>query len=132
MGKCSYRGKSLGCSYRLLFPFIVFYVPMAILSIPTTFHLFFFPNLMLLNHFCHYLLGNNFMLFVDHQALIYSINKPIVIRWITQWLLLLQEFNFKVIYTLRKVNFVPNQLSCVKNGKLVVGVWINYLTLFSP
>jgi hypothetical protein len=28
--------------------------------------------------FCHYLLGNNFMFFVDHQALIYLVNKPIV------------------------------------------------------
>jgi hypothetical protein len=78
------------------------------------------------------LLGNSFMLFVDHQALIYLINKPTIIRRITQWLLLLQEFNFKVIYKLRKVHFVPNQLSCTKNGKLDVGVWINYLTLFSP
>jgi hypothetical protein len=28
--------------------------------------------------FCHYLLGNNFTFFVNHQALIYLVNKPIV------------------------------------------------------
>jgi len=26
---------------------------------------------------CHYLLGNSFIFFVDHQALIYLVNKPI-------------------------------------------------------
>jgi hypothetical protein len=30
--------------------------------------------------FRHYLLGNNFTFFVDHQALIYLVNKPIVTR----------------------------------------------------
>jgi hypothetical protein len=29
---------------------------------------------------CHFLLGNNFTLFVDHQALIYLINKPTITR----------------------------------------------------
>jgi hypothetical protein len=53
--------------------------------------------------------------------LIYLFNKPIVIGQITQWLLLLQEFNFKVIYELGKVHFAPNQLSRVKNGLPIVG-----------
>jgi hypothetical protein len=48
--------------------------------------------------FHHYLLGNSFTFFVDHQALIYLVNKPTVTGGITRWLLLLQEFNFKVIY----------------------------------
>jgi hypothetical protein len=51
----------------------------------------------------------------------YLVNKPIVIGQITQWLLLLQEFNFKVIYKLGKVQFAPNQLSRVKNGLPIVG-----------
>jgi hypothetical protein len=38
---------------------------------------------------CHYMLGNSFMFFVDHQTLIYLINKPIVIRQIARWLLIL-------------------------------------------
>ncbi len=32
--------------------------------------------------FHHYLLGNNFTFFVDHQALIYLVNKPTIIGWI--------------------------------------------------
>ncbi len=77
----------------------------------------------------HYLLGNSFMFFVDHQALIYLVNKPTVIGWIARWLLLLQEFNFKVIYKLGKVHFVPNQLLDAKNAEPTFGVGINYLLL---
>jgi len=72
--------------------------------------------------FHHYLLGNNFTFFVDHQALIYLVNKPTIIGRITRWLLLLQEFNFKVIYKVGKVHFLPDQISCAKNGKLAIGV----------
>jgi len=32
---------------------------------------------------CYYMLGNSFMFFVDHQTLIYLINKPIVTGQIT-------------------------------------------------
>jgi hypothetical protein len=39
--------------------------------------------------FKHYLLGNNFIFFMDHQALLYLVNKPIVIGRIARWLLLL-------------------------------------------
>ncbi len=40
--------------------------------------------------FRHYLLGNNFIFFVDHQVFLYLVNKPIVIGQIVKWLLLLQ------------------------------------------
>jgi hypothetical protein len=53
-------------------------------------------------------LGNNFTFFVDHQALIYLVNKPTITKWIKRWLLLLQEFNFKIIYKLGKVHVVPD------------------------
>jgi hypothetical protein len=43
------------------------------------------------------LLSNNLIFFVDHQALLYVVNKPIVTRTIAKWLLLLQEFDFCVI-----------------------------------
>jgi hypothetical protein len=72
--------------------------------------------------FHHDLLGNNFTFFIDHQALIYLVNKPIITRQITQWLLLLQAFDFKINYKLGKVHFVLNQLSHVKNGELAIGV----------
>jgi hypothetical protein len=69
-----------------------------------------------------YLLGNNFTFVVDHQALIYLVNKPIATGRIAQWLLLLQEFDFKIIYKPEKVHFVLDQLSCARNGKFAIGV----------
>ncbi len=80
-----------------------------------------FMFIYIINFFCHHLLGNNFMLFVDHQVLIYLINKPTIIGQIVWWLLLLQKVNFKVIYKLGKKHFVPNQLSQTKNGGPNVG-----------
>jgi hypothetical protein len=48
--------------------------------------------------FRHYLLGNSFVFYVYHQTLLYLVNKPMVIGRIAIWLLLLQEFDFKVAY----------------------------------
>jgi len=56
----------------------------------------------------HYILGNNFTLIVNHQALIYLVNKLTVIRQIMQWLLLLHEFHFKIFYKPRKMHFLPD------------------------
>jgi hypothetical protein len=67
--------------------------------------------------FRHYLLGNNFIFFIDHQALLYLVNKPIVIGRITRWLLLLQEFDFKVIFKPGWVHFLHDQLSRINHGK---------------
>jgi hypothetical protein len=72
--------------------------------------------------FRHYLLGNNFTFFVDHQALLYLVNKPIVNGQIVRWLLLLQEFDFKVIFKLGWVHFLPNQLSIINHRELTIGV----------
>jgi hypothetical protein len=38
--------------------------------------------------FKKYLFGNSFTFFMDHQALLYLVNKPIVIGRIARWLLL--------------------------------------------
>ena len=46
--------------------------------------------------FCHYLLGNKFVFYVDHNALKYMINKPQLSGRIARWVLLLQDFNFTV------------------------------------
>ncbi len=80
-----------------------------------------FMLIYIIKFFCHHLLGNNFMLFVDHQVLIYLINKPTIIGQIVWWLLLLQKVNFKVIYKLGEKHFVPNQLSQTKKGEPNVG-----------
>ncbi len=38
--------------------------------------------------FKRYLLGNKFVFYVDHMALVYLVNKPQVSRRIIRWLLL--------------------------------------------
>jgi hypothetical protein len=47
--------------------------------------------------FRHYLLTMSFTFYVDHQALMYVVNKPIIQGRVSRWLLLLQEFTFKII-----------------------------------
>jgi hypothetical protein len=41
-----------------------------------------------LHKFIHYLLGNQFVFYVDHMALVYMVNKPQVSNKIPRWLLL--------------------------------------------
>ena len=47
--------------------------------------------------FRHYLLGNFFVFYVDHQALLYLINKVVIQGRLSRWMLLLQEYDFKII-----------------------------------
>ena len=42
--------------------------------------------------FWHYLLANKFVFFVDHQALLYLVNKPCSTRRIVRWFVILLEF----------------------------------------
>jgi hypothetical protein len=46
----------------------------------------------------HYLLGNKFVFFVNHMALVYLVNKPQISGRIARWLLLFLEYDFIVIY----------------------------------
>jgi hypothetical protein len=64
-----------------------------------------------LHKFCHYLLGNKFIFYVDHMVLLYLVQKPQVSRKITRWLLLFLEYDFLVIYKPRRPHFVANALS---------------------
>jgi len=59
----------------------------------------------------HYLLANHFIFFVDHQALVYMVNRPLISSCIARWLLLLLKFNFEVIYKPRKEHVVLDYLS---------------------
>jgi hypothetical protein len=72
--------------------------------------------------FKHYILGNSFIFFMDHQALLYLVNKPIVIGQIARWLLLLQEFDYKIIFKPERVHFLPDQLSIINHGELAIRV----------
>jgi hypothetical protein len=64
-----------------------------------------------LHKFRHYLLGDEFLFFVDHMALVYLINKPRVLRRITRWLLLLLEYDFTIVYELGRTHVVIDALS---------------------
>ncbi len=50
-----------------------------------------------LHKFKHYLLGNKFVFYVDHMALVYLVNKPHVSGMITRWLLLFFEYDFSSV-----------------------------------
>jgi hypothetical protein len=70
-----------------------------------------------LQKFRHYLLGKHFNMFTDHSALKYLVNKPVLGGRIYRWLLLFQEFDFKVIVKPGKLNAGPDHLSRVTNGE---------------
>ncbi len=64
-----------------------------------------------LDKFHCYLLGNKFIFYVDHMALLYLVWKPQVSRIIARWLLLFLEYNFSIIYKLGRFHIVANALS---------------------
>jgi hypothetical protein len=71
-----------------------------------------------LHKFKHYLLGNRFVFYVDHMALVYLVNKPQVFGKIVRWLLLFFEYDFKIVYKISKshlmaLNRLPNQAKLV-------------------
>jgi len=74
-----------------------------------------------MKNFKHYLLGNSFIFFVDHQTLLYLVNKLIVTSRIARWLLLLQEFDFKVVYKPSRFHFLLDHLSKISHGELAKG-----------
>ena len=53
-----------------------------------------------LQKFRHYLLGRHFKMFIDHSALQYLVNKPVLGGKIYQRLLLFQEFDFEIVVKL--------------------------------
>jgi hypothetical protein len=53
-----------------------------------------------LHKFKHYLLGNKFVFYVDHMALLYLVKKPQILSRIMRWLLLFLEYDFLVVYKL--------------------------------
>ncbi len=61
----------------------------------------------------HYLMGNKFVFYVDHMALIYFVNKPQVLGIIVWWLLFFLEYDFIVVYKLGGTHIVIDSLSRV-------------------
>ncbi len=65
-----------------------------------------------LHKFRHdYLLGNKFVFYVDHMALVYLVNKPHVLGRTTKWLLLFLKYDFTVVCKPNKTHVVANGLS---------------------
>jgi len=65
--------------------------------------------------FKHFLLGNKFVFYVDHMAIVYLVNKPQVSGRIAKWLLLFLEYEFIVVYKLNRTHVVANALFRVPN-----------------
>jgi len=62
-----------------------------------------------LHKFKHYLLGNKFIVNVNHMALLYLVKKkPQLSERIAKWLLLFLEYDFSMVYKPRCFRLVAN------------------------
>jgi len=68
-----------------------------------------------LHKFKHYLLGKQFVFYVDHMALVYLVNKPQVFGIIAKRLLLFLEYDFKIVYKLSRSHLMANALNKLPN-----------------
>jgi len=75
-----------------------------------------------LHKFGQYMLSNKCIFYVDHMSLIYLVNKTYVFRWITRWLLPFLEYEFFIIYKLRRTHVMVDALSRLLDTKELVGV----------
>jgi hypothetical protein len=74
-----------------------------------------------LHKFIIFLLGNKFVFYVNHMALVYLINKPHVFRKIAKWLLFF-EYEFITIHKLGRTHVVVDDLSKLPNSSEPLGV----------
>nr|GEY25224.1 reverse transcriptase domain-containing protein [Tanacetum cinerariifolium] len=65
--------------------------------------------------FRSYLIMNKSIVYTDHSALKYLFTKKDAKASLLRWVLLLQEFDFKVIDTRRAENYDADHLSCLEN-----------------
>jgi hypothetical protein len=70
-----------------------------------------------LQKFRHYLLGGHFKMFIDHSALKYLVNKPVLGGRICIWLLLFQEYDFDIVVKPGRMNKGPYHLSRLEHGE---------------
>ena len=68
-----------------------------------------------INKFCHYIIGYEVFVHIDHSAIRFLMNKPITNGRVTLWLLLLEEFNITVIDRPGKENLVAYFLSHIQH-----------------
>jgi hypothetical protein len=65
-------------------------------------------------------------MFIDHSALKYLVNKPMLGGIICRWLFLFQEFDFEVIVKPKKLNKGPDHLSRITNGEEPTNIEDNF------
>nr|GFC99600.1 reverse transcriptase domain-containing protein [Tanacetum cinerariifolium] len=65
--------------------------------------------------FCSYLIMNKSIIYTDHSALKYLFAKKDAKACLLHWILLLQEFGFKVIDTRGAKNYAADHLSRLEN-----------------
>jgi hypothetical protein len=75
-----------------------------------------------LHKFKHFLLGNKFVFYLDHMALVYLVNKPQVLGRITRWLLLFLEYEFTIVYKPGRTHVVVDVLSKLPDNSKPLGV----------
>ena len=68
-----------------------------------------------LQKFRHYLLGSHFNMFIDHSALNYLVNKPVLGGRRCRWLILFQEYDFEIIVKPGRLNLGPDHLLRLKS-----------------
>lgn len=72
--------------------------------------------------FTHYLFANKFVFFVDHQALLYLMNKPCLMGKITRWLLILMELDFTIAIKKGRTHVLAEHMLRIPNGEAPIGV----------
>jgi hypothetical protein len=75
-----------------------------------------------LHKFRHFLLGNKFVFYVDHMAMVYLVNKPQASGRITRWLLLFLKYEFIVVYKCGRTHVFVDVLSQLLNSLEQLGV----------
>jgi hypothetical protein len=68
-------------------------------------------------------MGNKFVFYVVHTAVVYLVNKPQVSRRITRWLLLFFEYDFTIVYKLGRIHVFADALSRLSDSTEPIGVF---------
>ena len=72
--------------------------------------------------FRHYLLANPFLFYVDHQALLYLVNKTSPTGRIARWIVTLLEFDFRVVIRKGTDHVLADHFSRLNNGEAPIGI----------
>ena len=72
--------------------------------------------------FRYYLLANKFIFFVNHQALLYLVNKPCATGQIVRWFVILLEFYFEVAVRKGSMHQRADHLSRISSREAPTGI----------